>query len=207
MKRKIHSLFWPAHYATWGTVRPQCGNPEGHYFIVPNRFHKVLTRLSYDLEEVIKPILEFFDTFHLAYRVPASWDEGTSNCKKVSLDRNLCCNSNRNFVGIVIGFRESSVIFIGHGMIPPPSTPKFSYSNRTHQTKTRTANRCEITNSNPPGPIKLASQSLAAPSTSLNNVYINTGRNHFAEPNWHGLTFLHVIFFWRATYWAQVELL
>jgi len=31
----------------------------GQYFIVPNRFHEVITRLSYDLEELIKPILDF----------------------------------------------------------------------------------------------------------------------------------------------------
>ncbi len=44
------------------------------------------------------------------------------------------------------------------------SHPSFSclyFSNPTHKTKTGIANRWEITNSNPAGPIKLSSQSIA----------------------------------------------
>jgi hypothetical protein len=37
----------------------------------------------------------------------------------------------------------------------------FTFSNPTQKTKTGTANRWETTNSNPPGPIKLSSQSTA----------------------------------------------
>ncbi len=33
------------------------------------------------------------------------------------------------------------------------------------------------------------------------------GQNHFAEPNWHVLNFLHPILICRVTYWAQVEFL
>jgi hypothetical protein len=33
------------------------------------------------------------------------------------------------------------------------------------------------------------------------------GQNHFAELNWHVLTFLDPIFFCRVTYWAPLEIL
>jgi hypothetical protein len=47
------------------------------------------------------------------------------------------------------------------------SHPSFSYllhSDRTHTTETETANRWETTNSNPPGPMKLSTQSTAGVS-------------------------------------------
>jgi hypothetical protein len=49
---------------------------------------------------------------------------------------------------------------------------------------------------------------FAVPFTSLSKQCKNPGpKNHFAEPNWHVLTFLHPILICRVTYWARVELL
>ncbi len=81
-------------------------------------------------------------------------------------------------------------------------TSKFSYllfSNPTHQTKTGTANRCDTTNSNPPGPIKLSSQSTAgdrlccACYQAQHPVQKCQAKNHFDDPNQHVLTLLHPI--------------
>jgi hypothetical protein len=74
-------------------------------------------------------------------------------------------------------------------------TSKFNYllfSKPFH--KTKTANRWETTNNNPPGPIKLSNQSTARQALlcllpALANCAKLLGHNHFAEPNWHVLTF------------------
>jgi hypothetical protein len=73
-------------------------------------------------------------------------------------------------------------------------TSKFGFfviSNPNHKTKTGTSNRCETTNSNPPKPIKLSSQSTInqqqhvlgfdVPFYQLEAKML--GQNHFAKPN------------------------
>jgi hypothetical protein len=47
---------------------------------------------------------------------------------------------------------------------------------------------------------------FAVPFTSLSIPVEMLGQNHFAQPNWHVLTFLHPTFFCWATYQALVEL-
>ncbi len=95
-------------------------------------------------------------------------------------------------------------------------TSKSSYllfSNPAHKTKTGIADRWETTNSNPPGPIKLSSQPTAGvrlwcafykPLHPLQKCWAKT---ILLSQTGHVLTFLHPIFFCRATYWALVELL
>jgi hypothetical protein len=64
------------------------------------------------------------------------------------------------------------------------------FSNSTHKTETGTAHWSETTNRNPPGPIKLSSQSaagvtcFAVPCTNLCTLFKMLGQNHFLEPNW-----------------------
>jgi hypothetical protein len=87
-----------------------------------------------------------------------------------------------------------------------PSLVIYFFSNPTHKTKIGIARMSETNNSNPPGPIKLSSQSTTTAvrflgaflpaSTSCAKI---VGQNHFAELNWHVLTFLHPIFFCKAT--------
>ncbi len=109
-------------------------------------------------------------------------------------------------------------------------TSKLSYlvfSHPTHITQTGTANRWETTNSKPPGPITMIDRSKTGSSSQIIFTTLFSGRcstlpcllqasancanmlgqNHFAELNQHVLTFLHLIFFCSATYWAPVELL
>ncbi len=80
-------------------------------------------------------------------------------------------------------------------------TSKFSYllfSNPTHGTKTGTTNRWETTNSNPPGPIKLSSQSIA--SVRLCCAFYQPQKivqNHFADMSCRGPK--HVMF-WPSTW-------
>lgn len=71
--------------------------------------------------------------------------------------------------------------------------------------KTRTTNR-ETTNSNPSGPIKLSSQSMASVRALLRLLPAASAscgkmlrQNYFAEPNEHVLAFLHPISFCWAT--------
>jgi hypothetical protein len=90
------------------------------------------------------------------------------------------------------------------------SHPLFScllLPNPTHQTKIVTANWWGPTNTNPPGPIKLANQQvdvrlckLAVPFTIPSIVWKKTRSNR------HILTFLYPIFSCRATYWAPAFL-
>ncbi len=94
------------------------------------------------------------------------------------------------------------------------SQPRLLFFNSTHKTKTGTANRWETTNSDPPRPIKLSSQSTvgvrlccALLPASANRPTKMLGQNHFAHPNWHTLTFLYPILQCRATYWAPLEML
>ncbi len=107
----------------------------------------------------------------------------------------------------------------------------FAFSNSTHKTKTGTAHWSESTISNPPGPIKLSSQSAAGwcyallcqplhpvanagPKPFCCAMYqpLNPVENAGPKPfSWAKLGMLCLSFiqfsFARATYWAQVELL
>jgi hypothetical protein len=94
-------------------------------------------------------------------------------------------------------------------------TSKFSYllfSNPTHKTKTGTPNRRETTNSTPPRPIIMFGLSETGSNSQIIFIMCQAllcllphsanyakmlGQNHFAEPNWHVLTFLHPIFIWQ----------
>jgi len=90
-------------------------------------------------------------------------------------------------------------------------TSKFSYllfSNPTHKTKSGTANRRETTNSKSPRPIIMFGLSETESNSQILSIMCQAllcllphsanyakmlGQNHFAEPNWHVLTFLHPI--------------
>jgi hypothetical protein len=94
------------------------------------------------------------------------------------------------------------------------STSQFCYllfSNPTHKTKTETPYRLwwETTDSNPPGTIKLSSQSTTRVRlccASANGAKM-LGQIHFGEPNWHVLIFFHPILICTVTYEAPGELL
>jgi len=76
----------------------------------------------------------------------------------------------------------------------PPIKPKLELQRGRTQ---------ETTNSSPPRPIKLSSQSTgvklccACLPASASCATTMQGQNHFAEPKWHVLTFLHPIIVWR----------
>jgi hypothetical protein len=76
----------------------------------------------------------------------------------------------------------------------PPIKPKLGLQRGRTQ---------ETTSSNPPRPIKLSSQSTgvklccACLPASASCATTMQGQNHFAEPKWHVLTFLHPIIVWR----------
>jgi len=79
-----------------------------------------------------------------------------------------------------------------------PSKNVSQFSNLTHKTKIGTAYWLETTSTDPPGPIKLSSQStvgvrLCSAFYQPPQTVHNLRSKHFAQPKWHVLSLLHAI--------------